>query len=207
MAESVFVVLLFVVAFALAMRAAPLWLWAACAAIATFLWQTGLVAGEWGARPTALSLLAWLPALALALLSVPFVRRMAVTEPTFNAVRGSMPKISDTERRALEAGTVGFDAEIFSGRPDWAKLRAVPPVLLTAEEQAFLDGPTDELCRMIDDWQVRRGKDIPEDIWSFVKTNGFLGMLISREHGGLGFSAQAQSLVLGKISSRPPDVT
>jgi acyl-CoA dehydrogenase len=207
MAESVFVVLLFVVAFVLAMRAAPLWLWAACAAVATFLWQTGLVAGEWNAHPTALSLLAWLPALALALLSVPFVRRKVVTEPAFNAVRGSMPKISDTERQALEAGTIGFDAEIFSGRPDWAKLRAVPPVLLTAEEQAFLDGQTAELCRMIDDWQVRRGKEITPEIWSFVKKNGFLGMLISKEHGGLGFSAQAQSLVLGKISSRSPDVT
>ncbi len=207
MAEIVFVVILFGVAFVLAMRAAPLWLWAAVAAIATFLWQTGTVAGEWDTTPTALGLLAWLPALALALLSVPFVRRKVVIEPAFAAVRGSLPKISDTERQALEAGTVGFDAELFSGRPDWTKLRAVPPVLLTAEEQAFLDGPTEELCRMIDDWQVRRGKQIPEDVWSFVKNNGFLGMLISREHGGLGFSAQAQSLVLGKISSRSPDVT
>ena len=141
--------------------------------------------------------MAWIPALALALLSVPFVRRKVVIEPAFAAVRGSLPKISDTERQALEAGTVGFDAELFSGGRDGEAARR-PARPAPAEEQAFLDGPTEELCRMIDDWQVRRAKQIPEDIWSFVKKNGFLGMLISKEHGGLGFSAQAQSLDPGQ---------
>ncbi len=127
--------------------------------------------------------------------------------PAFRMVRGTLPKVSDTEAQALEAGTVGFDAELFSGDPDWDKLRSIAPIVLTPEEQAFLDGPTDELCRIIDDWQVRHTeREVPEDIWDFVKKHGFLGMLISKEHGGLGFSAQAQSLIIGKIASRSPDV-
>ena len=93
------------------------------------------------------------------------------------------------------------------GEPDWDKLRSIAPVVLTAEEQAFLDGPTEELCSIIDDWQLRHTlREVPDEIWDFVKKHGFLGMLISKEHGGLGFSAQAQSLIIGKIASRSPDV-
>ncbi len=102
---------------------------------------------------------------------------------------------------------MGFDAEIFSGTPDWMKLRAIPPIVLTPEERAFLDGPTEQLCAMVDHWQIRHAeRRMPTEIWDFVKAHGFLGMLISKEHGGLGFSAQAQSLILGKIASRSPDV-
>lgn len=155
----------------------------------------------------ALGWLALIPAAILAVLAIGPVRRTLVTAPVLTAVRRILPKVSDTEAQALEAGTVGFDAELFSGRPDWQKLRDIPGIVLTLEERSFLDGPTDELCRMIDDWQVRHTeKEIPETIWEFAKRHGFLGMLISKEHGGLGFSAQAQSLILGKIASRSADV-
>src|SRR5262249_8837948 len=144
--------------------------------------------------------LAWVPAVALGLFSVPQIRRAALVDPAFHMVKRVLPKVSDTEQQALDAGTVGFDAELLSGRPGWPKLRAVPPIELTEEEQAFLDGPTEALCRLVDDWRVRHSeREIPEEIWSFVKKHGFLGMLISKKHGGLGFSPQAQSLVLGKI--------
>ncbi len=206
MSQFVFAVIAIALVFLLAMRRASLTVWAGVATAMTFAWQIGLAGGG----PSAFgfwSLVAWLPALALAVLSVPEVRRRAIVEPAFRTIRGAMPKVSETEQQALEAGTIGFDADLFSGRPDWNRLRAVPPIVLTAEEQAFLDGPTEELCRMIDDWQIRiREREIPEEIWTFVKEKGFLGMLISKQHGGLGFSAQAQSLVLGKISSRSPDV-
>ncbi len=143
----------------------------------------------------------------LAMWAIGPVRRTVITAPILTAVRRILPKVSDTEAQALEAGTVGFDAELFSGRPDWQKLRDIPGIVLSSEERSFLDGPTDELCRMIDDWQVRHTeKEIPEAIWEFAKRHGFLGMLISKEHGGLGFSAQAQSLILGKIASRSADV-
>ena len=99
--------------------------------------------------------LAWLPFVALGVLSIPSVRRSLVIVPVYGMVQKILPKVSDTEAQALEAGTVGFDAEIFSGTPDWDKLQSIPPIELSAEEQAFLDGPTHELCAMINDWQIR----------------------------------------------------
>ncbi len=187
---------------ALGMYKAPLWLWAAALALAALLWQSA-IHGHMGL----FGFLLWLFALAFTALAVPDIRRALLIAPAFRLVKDTMPKVSDTEAQALEAGTVGFDAELFSGTPDWDKLRSIAPIVLSAEEQAFLDGPTDELCRMIDDWQVRHTmREVPDEIWDFVKKHGFLGMLISKEHGGLGFSAQAQSLIIGKIASRSPDV-
>ncbi|KAB2917903.1 MAG: acyl-CoA dehydrogenase [Hyphomicrobiaceae bacterium] len=209
MAEPVFIVLCIAVVFVLAMRKAPLWGWAAALGAATLIWQTGLLHGEFGEPEFGpLGLLAWVPVLILAGLSVPAIRRAALIEPAFRTVKGILPKVSATEQEALDAGTIGFDAELFSGQPDWAKLRAVPPITLTDEEKAFLDGPTSELCRMVNDWSIRHNqKEVPEEVWDFVKKHGFLGMLISKEHGGLGFSAQAQSLILGRIASRSPDAS
>jgi len=187
---------------ALGMYKAPLWAWAAALAVSAILWQSA-IHGSMGLFGFAL----WLAAIAFGLLAVPQIRRTLLIAPAFKFVRGTLPKVSDTEAQALEAGTVGFDAELFSGEPDWDKLRSIAPIMLTPEEQAFLDGPTDELCRMIDDWQVRHtDREVSDEVWDFVKSRGFLGMLISKEHGGLGFSAQAQSLIIGKIASRSPDV-
>jgi len=184
---------------ALGMVRAPLWGWAAAVGLFTLL-ATGASFGL-------VTWIAWLPFVALAGLSIPSVRRSLVVAPVFAQIRKILPKVSDTEAQALEAGTVGFDAELFSGTPDWDKLQSIPPIELSAEEQAFLDGPTEELCRLISDWQIRHNlHEIPDNIWDFVKKHGFLGMLISKEHGGLGFSPQAQSLILGKIASRSPDV-
>ncbi|MEO1709089.1 MAG: acyl-CoA dehydrogenase [Pseudomonadota bacterium] len=194
---------------ALAMARAPLWAWAAGFAVAVFGWQGGLFHGALAAPEMSTgAVLAWVPVVLLAFLSIPSVRRALIVKPAFGMVKRILPPVSETEQAALDAGTVGFDAELFGGRPDWEKLRSVPPITLTDEEQAFLDGPTEELCRMIDDWKIRfEQKEVPEDIWQYVKDKGFLGMLISKEHGGLGFSAQAQSLILGKVSSRSPDVS
>ncbi|MGQ0673924.1 MAG: acyl-CoA dehydrogenase [Hyphomicrobium sp.] len=172
-----------------------------------WIWAAAAVMGAWLLWSSWLGLLLALAAIPLIALSIPSIRRQYAVAPAFRMVKGILPKVSDTEQQALDAGTVGFDAELFSGAPDWSKLRAVPALSLTKEEQAFLDGPTEELCRMIDDWEVRFSeRRIPERIWDFVKKHGFLGMLISKEHGGLGFSPQAQSLILGKIASRSPDV-
>jgi acyl-CoA dehydrogenase len=208
MPELVLIVLCIVGAFVLAMRRAPLWAWAAGLAAALLVWQSGMLRGELGAFPSGtLALLPWLLVAILAALSAPGVRRSVLVRPLYRKVKGILPKVSATEQEALNAGTIGFDAELFSGQPDWNKLRSVPPIMLTDEEKAFLDGPTNELCRMVNDWTIRHNeKEIPEHIWDFVKKQGFLGMLISKEHGGLGFSAQAQSLILGRIASRSPDV-
>ncbi|MGZ8417747.1 MAG: acyl-CoA dehydrogenase, partial [Methyloceanibacter sp.] len=207
MAELIFALVTILALFALAMNRASLRSWALAAAIFTLSAQMGLVHGHlhWPVFPL-WSLFGWLGAGLLFAASFPEIKRNYIVLPAYRALKGAMPTISQTEREALEAGTVGWDAELFSGTPDWTKLCRVPPITLTAEERAFLDGPTDELCRKLNDWRIRHDlHDIPDDIWRFVCDHGFLGMLISKQHGGLGFSAQAQSLVLGKISSRSPD--
>ncbi len=195
--------------FALAIRREPLWTWAALAAIATLFAELGLFAGSLHVPAfTTGFLLSWIPAIFLGLISWRPIRRVLVTGPAFAMVKRILPPVSKTEQEAIDAGTVGFDAELFSGRPDWQKLRAVDPVVLTPEEQRFLDNEAEELCKMLDDWEIRHNQhEVPEHIWDFVRKKGFLGMLISKEHGGLGFSPQAQSIILGKISSRNPDAS
>ncbi len=206
MSELVFILLALGAVIALAMWRAPLWAWAVLLALITLAIQTGLAFGPMGGF-TFTKVLGWLPAIALAVIAYRPIRRQYVITPSYRMVKKVLPPVSATEREALEAGTVGFDAELFSGEPDWEKLRAVRPLTLTNEERAFLDGPVEELCRMTDDWQIRsERREVPEEIWEFIKRHGFLGMLISKDHGGLGFSAQAQSLILGKIASRSPDV-
>jgi len=203
MIELFFCLALLAGTLALGMYKPPLWGWAAALAISALTWQSAAVHGSTGLFGAIL----WIMALGFAVLAVPSIRRDFVSARVLKVVRGSLPKVSDTEQQALDAGSTGFDAELFSGTPDWNKLRAVAPVVLTLAEQAFLDGPTEELCRLANDWQIRHvQREIPENIWDFIKKHGFLGMLISKEHGGLGFSAQAQSLIIGKIASRSPDV-
>ena len=206
MAEVIFALVSILALFALAMNRASLRVWALAVAALTLSAQMGLAQGDLHWPVFSLwSLLGWLVAGLFFLAGLPEIKRNYVVLPAFRALKGAMPTISETEREALEAGTVGWDAELFSGTPDWEKLRRVPPITLTAEERAFLDGPTAELCKKLDDWRIRHElHDIPDDIWRFVCDRGFLGMLISKKHGGLGFSAQAQSLILGKISSRSP---
>jgi acyl-CoA dehydrogenase len=163
MAELIFTVVFLAALFGLAMNRASLRAWAIAAAVFTLSAQMGLVHGHlhWPHFPL-WSLLGWLLAAALFAASLPEIRRKYITLPAFRALKGSMPTISDTEREALEAGTVGWDAELFSGKPDWAKLRRVAPITLTAEERAFLDGPTNELCKLLNDWRIRHElHDVP----------------------------------------------
>lgn len=206
MTSIFYIFLLAALLIALAMNRARLWVWAVCLGAAILAGQIFVGDGDF-IPATLLGWLAWLPVIVLGLMAVPSVRRSVLIAPAFGTVRRILPRVSETEQQALEAGTVGFDAELFSGQPNWDRLHDLPGIELTAEERDFLDGPTEQLCLLIDDWQIRfNDKEIPQDIWDFVAKHGFLGMLISKEHGGLGFSAQAQSLILGKIASRSPDV-
>ena len=199
--------LAFAAMFVLAIRREPLSMWALWAAVIAFLAQFGVFSGALhGPDMSAFDLIWFLPAAVFGLLSIRPVRRAVVTRPAFKTVQRVLPPVSKTEQEALDAGTQGFDAELFSGRPSWSKLRAVNPVVLTDEEQHFLDNETEELCKKLNDWEIRHNRlGIPDDILQFIRDKGFLGMLISKEHGGLGFSPQAQSIILGKLSSRNPD--
>jgi acyl-CoA dehydrogenase len=130
-------------------------------------------------------------------------RRDIITKPIFSWAHGVLPAMSDTEREALEAGDVWWDADLFTGDPDWSKLLGYPPATLTAEEQAFLTGPVDELCAMLDDWKINwEWRDLPPEAWDFIKQKKFFGMIIPKEFGGLGFSPYAHSEVVRKLSSR-----
>ena len=134
-------------------------------------------------------------------------RRRSITTPLFHWFRKVLPPISDTEQEALDAGTVWWDGEIFSGRPDWNRLHSYPRPTLTVEEQAFLDGPVEELCRMTNEWQVTTElQDLPENVWDFIKGNGFFGLIIPKEYGGKGFSAYAHSQIAMKLASRSGDL-
>jgi len=145
----------------------------------------------------------WVCFAALALLNVVPLRRALLTRPFMKVYRRMLPAMSTTEREALEAGTVWWDGELFTGKPDWSKLLGARAPQLTAEEQAFLDGPCEQLCRLIDDFDIthRRG-DMPPEIWEFLKRQGFFAMIIPKKYGGLEFSAYAHSCVLAKLSSR-----
>jgi acyl-CoA dehydrogenase len=130
-------------------------------------------------------------------------RRDYISKPIFSFARGALPPMSDTEREALEAGDVWWDADLFTGDPDWSKLLANAPATLTDEEKAFLNGPVDELCAMLDDWKINwEWRDLPGEAWDFIKKHKFFGMIIPKEFGGLGFSPYAHSEVVRKISSR-----
>ncbi|TPQ37426.1 acyl-CoA dehydrogenase [Bradyrhizobium guangdongense] len=130
-------------------------------------------------------------------------RRDTITRPIFVLARGALPAMSDTEREALEAGDVWWDADLFTGNPDWSKLLAIPPATLSGEEKAFLNGPVDELCAMLDEWKIFwEWRDLPQEVWAFIKREKFFGMIIPKEFGGLGFSPYAHSEVVRKISTR-----
>ena len=135
-------------------------------------------------------------------LLLPFIRKPLLTAPMMKVFRKVLPPLSQTERIALETGSVGFEGELFTGDPDWNILLNYPKPQLTAEEQAFLDGPVEELCKMVNDWEITHVyADLPPELWSFIKKNKFFGMIIPKEYGGLGFSALAHHKVIQKLAS------
>ncbi len=130
-------------------------------------------------------------------------RREKITRPLLDIYRTMLPSMSDTEREALEAGSVWWDGELFSGMPDWDCLMSHPAPALSDEEQAFFDGPCEELCSMLDDWEISHELgDMPEHVWRYIKKNKFFAMIIPKQYGGLEFSAYANAMIIMKLASR-----
>jgi len=152
----------------------------------------------------------WSEVLALALWALPALlfgvaplRRVLVSAPLLAFYRRSMPELSATEREALAAGGVWWDAQLFSGKPEWRTLLGFPPARLSAEEQAFLDGPTEQLCAMLDDHQVTEVlNDLPPECWRFIKEHGYFGMVIPKAYGGKQFSQYGHAAVVMKVATR-----
>lgn len=169
---------------------APFWVWALASAAAFVYFGAGI--------------LVWVlfGVFTLVLVVVP-LRRLLISSQLLKVFRAILPAVSQTEREALDAGTVWWEGELFSGQPNWCKLHAFPAPRLTDEEQAFVDGPVDELCGMLNDWQITHELgDLPPHVWQYIKDNGFLGMIIPKHYGGKGFSALAHSEVVMKLTSR-----
>ncbi|MDJ0778275.1 MAG: acyl-CoA dehydrogenase [Gammaproteobacteria bacterium] len=137
------------------------------------------------------------------LFGVDQIRREFLSEPLLRRISRVLPQMSETERAAIEAGNVWWEAELFRGSPDWRKLQEYSMPKLSEEEQAFIDGPVEELCAMIDDWDItHRRMDLPPEVWDYMKQHRFFGMIIPRQYGGLEFSAHAHSCVVTKLSAR-----
>lgn len=141
-------------------------------------------------------------AVAAVVVGVPVIRRHVLSRVAMRLVRRALPRMGETERVALAAGTVWWERDLFSGRPDWSRLIAFTPTLLSDREQAFLDGPVEELCAMIHEWDVTQAGDLSPEVWEHLKAKGFFGLIIPEAYGGLGFSAAAHSAVIVKIASR-----
>ncbi|MGG5242637.1 acyl-CoA dehydrogenase [Pseudomonas lurida] len=181
-------------------RVAPL---PALGVVAVYL----LAMGAWSHAPGWLLLIFWVLIAAVAApLLLPDLRRQYFTKPLFSWFQKVLPPMSETERDAIDAGTVWWDGELFSGRPDWDKLLAYPKVQLTEEEQAFIDGPTEALCAMVSDWEIGQAMDLPPAAWEHIKTHGFFALIIPKEYGGKGFSAYAHSQVAMKLATRSGDL-
>lgn len=157
-----------------------------------------------GSMMGAFSTLSWLIFLALVLpLSITSLRRQYIVTPLFKAFKKVTPTMSETEKSAIDAGTTWWEADLFCGNPNWNKLHQFPVPRLSAEEQAFLDGPVETVCAMLDDWKATHElTDLPPDVWQYLKDNKFFAMIIKKEYGGLEFSAYAQSCVLQKLTSK-----
>jgi acyl-CoA dehydrogenase len=133
-------------------------------------------------------------------LNILFLRRKFFSQKIFDHYKKMMPKISDTEKEVLRAGTVSWEAELFNGKPNWKKLCSIPAVMLTTEEKNFIHHTVEALCHLLNDWQITEvDKDLPSEVWSFLKTEGFFGLIIPKQYGGKGFSAFAHSEILCKI--------
>ena len=136
-------------------------------------------------------------------MSIQEYRRKYFTDPLFTWAQKALPSMSETEQEAMEAGDVWWEGDLFSGHPDYTSLSDLKTGHLSEEEQAFLDGPAEELCAMLDDWQISsQGMDLPEEVWTFMKEKKFFGMIVPKDYGGLGFSATAHSEVVKRLSTR-----
>ncbi|MBJ8432561.1 acyl-CoA dehydrogenase [Acinetobacter pittii] len=158
---------------------------------------------------TALILTLWALILGIPLIALSIIILFAplrfnlITKPAYKTLANSMPSISTTEQEALEAGTSWWEKELFMGAPDWSQFEKYPYPTLSAEEQSFIDNEVELLCSMLDEWEIHHHlKDLPPEVWQFIKDKGFLGLIIPKSFGGKEFSSFAQSRIMSKIASR-----
>ena len=173
------------------------WGWVVAGALALAAWWSGGVSS-----PVLFGTVCGLFGLCAVVFGLEPLRRALITSWLMRPIGMILPKMSATEKEALDAGTVWWDGELFSGAPNWKSLLDYKGRGLSDRERAFLNGPLDELCHMLDDYKVTRDGDLPPEVWQFIKDQGLMGMIIPEEHGGLGFSAEMQSIVIARLTAR-----
>lgn len=197
MLHSLIILAVFCFAFFLFAKQAAIAVWAICYALFALLIE------RYGAPGVVAEIVLWSVFVLLVLGALKPLRRNLISAPLMSRISKMMPAMSPTEREALEAGTVSWEGDLFSGAPDFNQLLNTPPAKLTEAEQAFIAGPVNELCRMIDDWEITHElTDMPPQMWKFIKENKFFGMIIPKEYGGHDFSATAQITILAKLYGR-----
>lgn len=153
--------------------------------------------------PDVVIALGWIVFFVIAIaFAIPANRRRWITKPLFTMVHKSFPSMSQTEREAIDAGDVWWEGELFSGKPRWKTLLAYPEPKLNQEEKHFLSQQVTTFCKMLDDWQIHRAQNLPQEAWDYLKKEHFFGIVIPKEYGGLGFSALAHSSIVMKIATR-----
>lgn len=136
-------------------------------------------------------------------LNIPLIRKALISRPIFKFYRQVMPTMSRTEREAISAGTVTWEGNLFRGNPNWQQLLSIKPAKLSAEEEAFINGPVEKLCQMIDDWDITHNRaDLPPEVWQYIKEQGFFGLIIPKQYGGKEFSAYAHSQIIIKVGGK-----
>jgi acyl-CoA dehydrogenase len=187
-----------VLAWVLAFVGAPLLVWTIAVGVILLGAEVAGVMGQ-----TSFAICGGVFVLLALLLNVKPLRRAIITGPVFGVFKKVLPEMSSTEREALEAGDVWWEAEMFRGRPNWKKLLDFKYTALTAEEKSFLDNECEALCKLCDDWKIEfEYRDLPPEVWAYIREKKFLSMLIKKEYGGLGFSAAAQSAVVTKLATK-----
>ena len=132
---------------------------------------------------------------------IPGIRKILLTKPLFGLMRKTLPPIGETERIALEAGDVWWDAELFQGNPDWSRLSNLKAMKLTKEEQSFIDNEVKTLCSMVNSYEISTENDLPKEVWQYIADNGFWAINISKQYGGKGFSHYAHAMIVGQVAS------
>jgi acyl-CoA dehydrogenase len=183
-----------VLALVIGFKGAPFFVWAAFILAALF---------GFGAPMWAITAFAVVAAVGV----IKPLRAMIVSSFVMKIMKGILPQISQTERVALEAGVVWIEGELFSGKPNFDKIVGEPYPELTPEERAYLNGPVEQLCEAISAWDIHKNRELPPKFWEIVKKEKFLGMIIPKEYGGLGFSNLAHSNVIQKLASRSVPAT
>ena len=188
----------FAMFFSLAFFRASLWAW-----LLALIVSVALISVAFRIPDDVMPIILGVVAAVIVFLGIPVFRRWLISYPAFLVFRKILPQVSATEQEALDAGTVWWEGELFSGNPDWYKLLHFPAPSFSDDEENFLANEVEQLCAMVDDWDVTHvHQDLPPEVWQFIKDRGFFGMIIPKEYGGLGFTAQAHSAVITKLASR-----